>query len=56
MRLIFNFLLRELGALCGVGVYVDGDVDVIYKYLCPVSFLSPHNQESTLFSMIKYVL
>ena len=54
MRLIFNFLLRELGALCGVDV--DVDVDVIFKYLCPFSFLSPHNQEGTLFTMIKYVL
>ena len=34
----------------------DVDVDVIYKYLCPVCFLSPHNQEGTLFSVITYVL
>ena len=33
------------------------DVDLIYKYLCPVCFLSPHNQEEgTLLSMITYVL
>ena len=58
MCLIFIWLLRDFGALCGVGVfvYVDVDVDVIYKYLFPVCFLSWHNQKHTLFSMITYVL
>ena len=38
MCLIFILLVRDLGALCGVDVYVY--VDVIYKYLCPVCILS----------------
>ena len=54
--LIFILLLQDLGTLCGVDVYEDVDVDAIYKYLCPVCFLSPHNQEGTLFTMITYVL
>ena len=54
--LIFIFFLHDLGTLCGIDVYLDVDVDVIYKYLCPVCFLSPHNQEGTLFSMITYML
>ena len=58
MCLIFILLLRDLCTLCDVHlyVYVYVDVDVIYNYLCPVCFLSPHNQEGTLFSMITYVL
>ena len=54
MCLVFILLLRDLDALCGVDVYVD--VDVIYKYLCPLCFLNPYNQEGILFSMITYVL
>ena len=54
--LIFILLLWDFGTLCGVDVYVDVDVDVLYKSLSPVCFLSPHNQEGTLFSMITYVL
>ena len=41
---------------CGLGIYVYVDADVIYKSLCPVCLLSPHNQEGTLFSMVTYVL
>ena len=52
--LIFILLLRDFGTFYSVDVYVY--VDVIYEYLCPVCFLSPHNQEGTLFSMITYVL
>ena len=52
--LIFILLLRHFGTLCGVNVYVY--VDVLYKYLYTVCFLSPHNQDGTLFSMIAYVL
>ena len=50
--LIFILLLLDFGTFYSVDVYVD----VIYKYLCPVCFLSPHNQEGTLFSMITYML
>ena len=32
------------------------DLDVVYKYLCSVCFLSPNNQEGTLLSMTTYVL
>ena len=56
MCLIFILFFRDLGALCGVDVHVDVDVDVIYKCLYPVCFLSPCNQGSTLLSMITYVL
>ena len=58
MCLIFILLLRDLCALCDVHLYeyLYVDADVIYKYLCPVCFLNPHNQEDTLFSMITYVL
>ena len=52
--LIFILLLRHFGTLCGVDVYVY--VDVLYKYLYTVCFLSPHNQDGTLFSMITYAL
>ena len=52
--LIFILLLQDFGTLCGVDVYVY--VDVVYEYLCPVWFLSPYNQEGTLFSMITCVL
>ena len=58
MCIIFILLLRDLGALCGVVVfvYVDVNVYVTYKYLCPMYFLSPNNQEGTLLSMITYML
>ena len=56
MCLIFILLLGDFDTLCGVDVYVDVDVDVIYKYLCPLCLLSPHNQEGTLLLIITYVL
>ena len=58
MCVTFVFPLRDLGGLCGVVVfvYVDVNVYVTYKYLCPMSFLRPRNQEDTLLLMITYVL
>ena len=52
----FILLLGDFDTLCGVDVYVDVDVDVIYKYLCPVCLLSPHKQEGTLLLIITYML
>ena len=42
--------------LCVMWIYIY--VDVIYKYLCPVCFLSPHNQAGwyIVFDEYKWVI